>query len=103
MFEPDHASHRRKAPWGVNPIDLVLDVLEAASQSDFNKIMPTLFDSVRVGELDLSNRMVMSPLTRCRASAHRIPNELMVEYYRQRSTAGMIISEATSICPMGVG
>jgi len=65
--------------------------------------MPTLFDPVRAGELDLPNRMVMSPLTRCRASANRIPNEMMAEYYRQRSTAGLIISEATSISPMGVG
>jgi len=65
--------------------------------------MPTLFDPARVGEWDLSNRMVMSPLTRCRASAHRVPNQMMAEYYRQRSTAGLIISEATSVSSMGVG
>src|SRR5579863_9278172 len=45
----------------------------------------------------------MSPLTRCRAIDARTPNELMVEYYRQRAGAGLIISEATSISPMGVG
>ncbi len=45
----------------------------------------------------------MAPLTRCRASAGRVPNDLMAEYYRQRSSAGLIISEATSISAMGVG
>ncbi|WP_165232463.1 alkene reductase [Aquisphaera insulae] len=66
--------------------------------------MPGLFDPIRVGELDLPNRIVMAPLTRCRAvGGHRVPNALMAEYYRQRATAGMIISEATSVDPMGVG
>jgi 2,4-dienoyl-CoA reductase-like NADH-dependent reductase (Old Yellow Enzyme family) len=45
----------------------------------------------------------MAPLTRCRASAGRIPNELMRDYYVQRASAGLIISEATSVTPMGVG
>ena len=45
----------------------------------------------------------MAPLTRCRAGEGRVPNELMVEYYRQRSGAGLIISEATAVDPMGVG
>src|SRR4051812_27205878 len=65
--------------------------------------MPTLFDPVRIGDWELPNRILLAPLTRCRASAGRVPNDLMVEYYRQRSGAGMILSEATSICPMGVG
>jgi 2,4-dienoyl-CoA reductase-like NADH-dependent reductase (Old Yellow Enzyme family) len=64
---------------------------------------PTLFDPVHVGAWKLPNRIVMSPLTRCRASAGRVPNALMAEYYRQRSGAGLIISEATSVCPLGVG
>jgi 2,4-dienoyl-CoA reductase-like NADH-dependent reductase (Old Yellow Enzyme family) len=45
----------------------------------------------------------MAPLTRCRADEGRVPNALMADYYRQRSGAGLIISEATSISPMGVG
>lgn len=45
----------------------------------------------------------MAPLTRCRASAGRVPNAMMAEYYAQRATAGLILSEATSVCPMGVG
>jgi 2,4-dienoyl-CoA reductase-like NADH-dependent reductase (Old Yellow Enzyme family) len=47
--------------------------------------------------------MIMSPLTRCRASEGRVPNALMAEYYTQRATAGLIITEATSVDPMGVG
>ena len=65
--------------------------------------MPTLFDPVQLGALHLPNRLVMSPLTRCRASAGRVPNELMARYYAQRAGAGLIISEATSVMPMGVG
>jgi 2,4-dienoyl-CoA reductase-like NADH-dependent reductase (Old Yellow Enzyme family) len=65
--------------------------------------MKTLFDSYVLGDLTLKNRIVMSPLTRSRAGAGRIPNDLMREYYRQRSGAGLIVSEATSVTPMGVG
>lgn len=65
--------------------------------------MPTLFDPLKLGDLTLPNRIIMSPLTRCRASAGRVPNALMAEYYAQRATAGLIIAEATSVCPMGVG
>ena len=65
--------------------------------------MPTLFDPLQAGALQLRNRIVMAPLTRCRAEADRIPGDLMAEYYRQRANAGLIISEATSITPMAVG
>lgn len=65
--------------------------------------MPTLFDPIQIGDLTLSNRILMAPLTRCRAIDHRIPNALMVEYYRQRAGAGLILSEATAVTPMGVG
>jgi 2,4-dienoyl-CoA reductase-like NADH-dependent reductase (Old Yellow Enzyme family) len=65
--------------------------------------MLTLFDPVRIGAWDLPNRIIMAPLTRQRAGKERVPNALMAEYYRQRASAGMIISEATSVCPMGVG
>ncbi len=65
--------------------------------------MPTLFDPLQAGALQLRNRIVMAPLTRCRAEAERVPGDLMVEYYRQRANAGLIISEATSITPMAVG
>jgi 2,4-dienoyl-CoA reductase-like NADH-dependent reductase (Old Yellow Enzyme family) len=65
--------------------------------------MPTLFDPLRVGELTLPNRILMAPLTRMRAGTVRLPNSLMREYYSQRASAGLIISEATSVMPMGVG
>lgn len=65
--------------------------------------MPTLFDPVTLGELQLPNRIIMAPLTRCRAEAGRVPGKLMLEYYRQRASAGLIISEATAVTPTGVG
>jgi len=65
--------------------------------------MKTLFDATTLGELSLPNRLVMAPLTRCRAGDIRVPNELMVEYYTQRASAGLILTEATSVTPMGVG
>jgi 2,4-dienoyl-CoA reductase-like NADH-dependent reductase (Old Yellow Enzyme family) len=65
--------------------------------------MSKLHQPVRIGAWDLPNRVVMAPLTRCRASEGRVPNALMAEYYRQRSSAGLILAEATAISPMGVG
>ena len=68
--------------------------------------MTTLFDPIRLGDITLSNRIVMAPLTRNRAP-QQLPNDLMVEYYRQRANpatgAGLIISEATQISPQGQG
>lgn len=65
--------------------------------------MATLFDPLTIGEWQLPNRIVLAPLTRTRASAGRVPNALMAEYYRQRAGAGLMLSEATSVTPMGVG
>ena len=65
--------------------------------------MPTLFAHLILGGLTLPNRIIMAPLTRSRSGASRVPNALMAEYYAQRATAGLIISEATSVCPQGVG
>lgn len=65
--------------------------------------MPTLFDPIKLGDLTLPNRIIMAPLTRCRAEPGRVPGELIAQYYRQRASAGMIIAEATSVAPMGVG
>lgn len=64
--------------------------------------MANLFQPLLAGELKLKNRIVMAPLTRCRAQG-RIPNDLMRRYYVQRASAGMILTEATSVTPMGVG
>lgn len=65
--------------------------------------MATLFDPIVLGDLELPNRIVMAPLTRCRADEGRVPNALMAEYYAQRADAGLILSEATAVTPMGVG
>src|SRR5690349_17461036 len=65
--------------------------------------MPTLFDPLQIGDLTLKNRIVMAPLTRQRAGNVRVPNALMAKYYAERASAGLIISEATSVTPQGVG
>lgn len=62
-----------------------------------------LFEPLKVGAIELSSRIVMAPLTRCRASEGRVPNDLMGDYYEQRSGFGMILTEATSVDAMGVG
>ena len=74
-----------------------------------NKAMNTeitssdLFQPVKLGPLMLSNRIVMAPLTRSRALKGDIPGPLSAEYYTQRATAGLIISEATQISQQGKG
>ena len=65
--------------------------------------MPSLFDPVKAGALSLKNRIWMAPLTRSRSGVSRVPNALMAEYYSQRASAGLIVSEATAISPMGYG
>ena len=69
--------------------------------------MTTLFDPLRAGDIDLATRIVMAPLTRNRASLGQVPNELMREYYAQRADpatgAGLLITEATQVCPEGQG
>ncbi|MCR4295569.1 MAG: alkene reductase [Elusimicrobia bacterium] len=65
--------------------------------------MPSLFSPLRAGELTFPNRVIMAPLTRCRAVGGRVPNALMAEYYAQRASAGLIITEATIVSPRGAG
>ncbi|ATY32364.1 alkene reductase [Sphingomonas psychrotolerans] len=62
-----------------------------------------LFQPYSLGDLQLANRVVMSPLTRNRAGAGLVPTEMMAEYYAQRADAGVIISEATQISRQGQG
>src|ERR1700675_700890 len=63
-----------------------------------------LFAPYRMGDLDLPNRIVMAPLTRMRAQPHdHVPTTLQAEYYAQRASAGLIITEATAISPEGLG
>ncbi|MBP2296271.1 alkene reductase [Azospirillum rugosum] len=65
--------------------------------------MPSLFDPVRIGALELPNRIIMAPLTRMRAFNERSPGAIHAKHYAQRASAGLIISEATSVSPQGVG
>jgi 2,4-dienoyl-CoA reductase-like NADH-dependent reductase (Old Yellow Enzyme family) len=62
-----------------------------------------LLEPLQVGALQLPNRVVMAPLTRLRGTVDHLPTPVMAEYYRQRASAGLIISEGTPISPMGVG
>jgi len=64
--------------------------------------MSLLFSSTTLGPLTLQNHLVMAPMTRCRATGN-IPNQLMAQYYAQRATAGLIITEGTSPSPNGLG
>lgn len=65
--------------------------------------MSLLFSPTRLGDIAVDNRIVMAPMTRGRAGYARIANELMAEYYAQRATAGLIITEATPVSPQGYG
>jgi N-ethylmaleimide reductase len=62
-----------------------------------------LFSPYRLGDLDLANRLVMSPMTRSRAVDGNVPNPLAPTYYAQRASAGLIVTEATQVSPQGVG
>src|SRR3954447_4223336 len=65
--------------------------------------MRGLFDPLQLGALELPNRIVMAPLTRARSCCDAVPTSLMAEYYAQRASAGLIISEATGISREGLG
>jgi N-ethylmaleimide reductase len=62
-----------------------------------------LLSPLKLGDLHLKNRVVMAPLTRARAGKERLPNALMAKYYQQRSSAGLIITEATVISTQAIG
>ena len=65
--------------------------------------MATLFEPVQLGSLVLANRVFMAPLTRTRADDDGVPSEFAATYYSQRASAGLIVTEATQISPMGKG
>ncbi len=65
--------------------------------------MPSLFDPIQVGAQKLPHRILMAPLTRGRATRNHVPTDLMIEYYIQRASAGLIITEATGITQEGLG
>jgi N-ethylmaleimide reductase len=63
----------------------------------------SLFEPLSIGNLSLKNRIALAPMTRGRAGLERVPNDLMAEYYYQRSTAGLLITEATVVSKQGIG
>src|SRR5262245_33179793 len=65
--------------------------------------MPKLFEPIKVGKLELSNRIIMAPMTRSRADDAGVQPAFVAEYYRQRASAGLIITEATNVSPMAKG
>jgi N-ethylmaleimide reductase len=64
---------------------------------------PDLLSPIQLGPYELRNRIVMVPMTRNRAGKGQVPQVMNVRYYRERASAGLIISEATQVCPEGVG
>lgn len=62
--------------------------------------MTDVLDKFKWGDLELANRIVMSPMTRARAGAGDVPTALMAQYYEQRASAGLVISEATNVSPL---
>jgi N-ethylmaleimide reductase len=65
--------------------------------------MPTLFDPITLGDIQAPNRILMSPLTRGRATDAHVPTPIMVDYYRQRASSGLLISEGTGVSRLGMG
>ena len=65
--------------------------------------MPGLFDPIQIGSIKCDNRVFMAPMTRARATREGVPTDLMVTYYKQRATAGLIITEGTGISKVGLG
>jgi len=82
-------------------LSTVLKQSQTKKLRDMN--MTSLFDSVQLGDYTLSNRIIMAPLTRGRAVNKGQANSIMADYYAQRASAGLIISEATAVSPQGLG
>ena len=74
-----------------------------SSAGDRGAAKPSLFDSIQLGTIQCPSRILMAPLTRGRGTRDHVPTALMVEYYVQRASAGLIISEATGISQQGLG
>jgi 2,4-dienoyl-CoA reductase-like NADH-dependent reductase (Old Yellow Enzyme family) len=65
--------------------------------------MPTLFDPITLGAIEAPNRILMAPMTRARGTRDHVPTPMMADYYAQRASAGLIISEAIGITQQGLG
>ena len=78
----------------IDHLNVRTETMRVRRVQDMNSV---LFQPFRLHDLNLRNRIVLSPMTRGRAGAARLPNRLMAEYYAQRSSAGLLITEATTI------
>jgi len=65
--------------------------------------LPSLFDPIQLGDIAAKNRILMAPLTRGRSTAEHVPTDIMIDYYRQRASAGLIITEGTGVSRLGLG
>ncbi|REG50123.1 NADH:flavin oxidoreductase/NADH oxidase family protein [Paraburkholderia sp. BL6669N2] len=65
--------------------------------------MTALFDAIRLGEIEAPNRIFMAPMTRARGTRDHLPTSIMAQYYVQRASAGLIISEAIGVSQQGLG
>ena len=72
-------------------------------RTKFMTSSPKLLESVDLAGLHFANRVVLAPMTRARAGIERVPNKIMAEYYTQRASAGLLITEATTISPQANG
>jgi 2,4-dienoyl-CoA reductase-like NADH-dependent reductase (Old Yellow Enzyme family) len=99
-----HKINDNQKPWAsVSSAGLKMSVVARVQLGEMSE-MPTLFDPLKIGDLEVPNRILLAPLTRNRSTGPgRVPNAMMREYYAQRASAGLIISEATSVAPAGVG
>jgi N-ethylmaleimide reductase len=80
-----------------------MSTTQAAARPSTRAEEQDLFAPYRLGDLELKNRIVMAPMTRSRALDGNVPNPLAAEYYTQRASAGLIITEATQVSPQGIG
>lgn len=88
-----------------SPAPILYDTVGAVAHRPASDVdtLSDIFSSVRLGDIELANRIVMAAMTRDRAGPHDEPTDIMVEYYRQRSTAGLIITEGTQPSAAGKG
>lgn len=96
---------KRKTPYSFldGPVE-ISDYREfRLSTKEITMTAASLFEPVSIGDIQLKNRIAMAPMTRGRAGDTRVANELMAEYYYQRSSAGLLITEATVVSAQGIG
>ena len=77
--------------------------MNVPEQREAGQLITTLFDPIKIGNIELDNRIIMAPMTRSRADDAGVQPPFVADYYGQRASAGLIIAEATNISPMAKG